>query len=165
MFVMATIYSRAESVAVKVRDMSSGGALIEAAAVPAVGTRVRLVRGSHEAMAHVVWSRGGRAGLRFDGAVSANEWMMGARSIPHQQRVDEMVDQARHSLGSRTSKAATTALLPSQVTASDILELKRSLESLAEDLCEDDSVVFRHASRLQVLDLASQLLSKLAAER
>ena len=75
LFVMATLYTPTGSSPVKARDLSSGGALIEAGVIPPVGTRVRLCRGSLNITGELVWCRGERAGLRLESSLSVAEWL------------------------------------------------------------------------------------------
>lgn len=164
MFVMATIYAGTGSAPVKVRDMSSGGALIEGAVIPSPGTEVRLCRGSLNIMGEVVWCKDARAGLRFESNVSVADWLPSGRAPAAQQRVDELVQQAQASKIVHAAPA-DDPLKPREVTALELTRLRRAIESLAEDLAEDKAIMERYASKLQTLDLAAQALRKLAAER
>jgi hypothetical protein len=76
------------------------------------------------------------------------------------------VDRIFHDLKRRPIDASSAGMIeitPSLITDADLLSLATSLDALADDLADDDNVITRHASRLQVLDTASQLLRKLAA--
>lgn len=166
MFVMATIYAAAGSAPVKVRDLSSRGALIEGAVIPPAGTRVRLCRGSLSIGSEVVWANEGRAGLLFDSRVSVADWLPSVRALAAQQRVDEVVQQTK---ASQTVHAAPAAVpltfAPCEFSALELTGLRQAIESLADDLASDPSVLERHASKLQTLDRAAQVLRKLTAER
>ena len=94
-----------------------------------------------------------------------SEWLPNAGAGAPQQRVDELVMEAKASLIDRAPKVAPVSLQAPRVTALDLTRLRHAIESLADALSEDPGVVARHASKLQALDLASQLLRKLAAER
>lgn len=164
LFVMATIYSAAGSAPVKIRDMSSRGALIEGAVIPPAGTEVRICRGSLSVISQVAWSKEGRAGLLFGSTVSVSDWLPGGRRPAHQERVDRMVQEVRALGVAAASPAAAVATGSSQVTALELTELRQAIEALADDLADDPAVLERHASKLQTLDLTAQILRKLAAE-
>src|SRR3569623_1927072 len=90
MFLAAVLKGSAFSVPVRIRNMSSTGALVEGAAMPDGGSSVRLIRGSLMIPADVVWSAAGRCGLRFGGAGSVREWLA-PPSNREQNRVDNTV--------------------------------------------------------------------------
>ena len=163
LFVMAAIYADAGSTPVKVRNVSPGGALIESAVVPPIGSQVRLCRGNLSVSAQIVWSRDGRAGLRFQSTVSVADWLPRSLATHPQQRVDEMVQTVKATERVPTSSSDCLKLGSSSPTALELTQLTEAIESLAEDLAADTEVVKRHLLKLQSLDLAAQALRKLAA--
>ncbi len=54
---------------VKIRDISSTGAMIQAPVVPPVGSRLLLIRGEILVAATVVWTGSGKYGLHFHGVI------------------------------------------------------------------------------------------------
>ena len=164
MFVMATLYAATGSAPVKVRDMSPGGALIEGGVVPAPGTNVRLCRGSLSVTGKVTWTKEARAGLSFDSTIRPDAWLPTSRAASPQQRVDEAVQQVKASMLDPAPLAAPTSTEPTPTTALELTRLRRAIEDLAEDLADDPALLARHAPKLQALDLASQILRKLASE-
>ena len=162
----ATLSVGSDSFPVKLRDLSSEGALIEGVILPTSGTNVCLSRGSLNVVAEVVWCRAGRAGLRFESSVSVAEWLPQGRALAAQQRVDQIVQQVK---ASRTETLASPKHLPTfqsrKVGALELTRLRVALETLAEDLAADPDIVKRHMTKLQTLDLVAQALTKLAAER
>ena len=167
MFVLAMIYGPSGSTAVKIRDMSTRGALVEAPVIPTPGTKVRLCRGSLSISGEVVWQKEGRAGLLFQHTASVGEWLPAGPAPSPQQRADELFQQKRETRTGHASplNAAPIVLGPGAVTALDLSKLRCAIECLAEDLSDDPAVVARHGSKLQTLDLAAQLLGKLSADR
>ena len=166
LFVAATLSVGSDSFPVRVRDLSSEGALIEGAILPTSGTNVRLSRGSLNVTGEVVWCRGGRAGLRFVSSLSVAEWLPRGRALAAQQRVDEIVQQVKGS-GTVTSISASRVAMfqSSTLSAVELTRLRVALESLAEDLAADPDIVKRHMAKLQTLDITAQALRKLAAGR
>ena len=55
-----------KSVPVKLRNLAKDGALVEAAVLPPVGTKVRFLKGELALSGHVAWKTGARAGISFD---------------------------------------------------------------------------------------------------
>jgi len=165
MFVVGTMYTATGSAPVKIRDMSSSGCLIEGAVIGAPGTKIDLRRGNLSVAGHVAWRKETRAGLSFESSVSVSEWLKTPGAGAPQQRIDELVMETKASTVRRAPEVAAVRLGSARVSTLDLMKLTQAMESLAEDLAEDASVVARHAYRLQTLDLAVQLLRKLAAER
>ena len=62
----ANMESSAFSVAIKLRNVSSGGALVEGGALPGPGAQVMFDRNGRVLSSLVVWVRGHRSGIRFD---------------------------------------------------------------------------------------------------
>jgi len=69
----ATLVTTTGDQPVRLRDLSSTGALIEGEILPAAGTDVVVRRGGFEAFATVAWSKGKRAGIEFDEPLSEEE--------------------------------------------------------------------------------------------
>lgn len=167
MFVMATIYAGTGSAPVKVRNLSSSGALIEGPVLPHPGTQVRLSRGGLSITADIVWQKDGRAGLRFESVVSVADWLPHGRAISAQQRVDEIVQQAKDTSNGMLPVASIDypGSQIAKLSATDLTRLRLAIQSLAEDLAADPAAVERHGSKLQTLDIAAQALGRLASER
>lgn len=52
--------------AVKLRNLSKDGALVEASGLPAIGSAVKFLKGELALSGTVAWERGDRAGIAFD---------------------------------------------------------------------------------------------------
>jgi hypothetical protein len=63
------------SAAVRVRNVSALGALLQGKALPPIGTDVRLTKGDLSAFGVLTWKRGDQAGLRFVGNADVNGWI------------------------------------------------------------------------------------------
>ena len=159
MFVMASMSSSSVSGPVKIRNLSEHGALIESAQLPAVGEMLELRRGEILVSGRVVWRLDGKAGLQLDGPVTPTDWMPAGHA--GQAAVDSTFQNLKTGVGtSPVSQAAPSTGQPSDPTM--LRRTADSLDALADSLAEDSDVVARHASELQVLDIASQTLRKLA---
>ncbi len=158
-FVMATLYFDGGSAPVKIRNISSLGALVEGPHIPVQGAPISLRRGSLDVPGTVAWLTDGRAGLKFDAPTSVAPWLPGGEKMLQQGRIDAIF----HS--KRTQSAASSSFRPiSQppVTLAEIVKVKEMLESVAEALIEDVVMVSRHGIHLQSLDFAIQMLGRLA---
>lgn len=165
LFVMATLHADSGSCPVKVRDLSSAGALIEGAVIPPEGMSVRLVRGALTVLGQIMWSRSGRAGLRFDASVAVTDWLPGGRTSLPQQRVDEIVQQVKSAASFNPELPSTQEVIePKKVSTTELKQLGDAIESLANDLAADPHVTIRHTEKLQILDVVAQTLRKLAIE-
>jgi hypothetical protein len=158
MFVLASMVAPSVSGPVKIRNMSPGGALIEGAALPHVGEHLSLGRGELSAAGTIVWCDGGRAGLRFDHYVEVGAWLpTGGR----QQQVDQTFHELKNGL-TPTAPAPAASVGTAPIDKTDLLDAARALDALADALAEDAQVIASHSTRLQALDIASQLLRRCA---
>jgi hypothetical protein len=161
MFVMAALSGDEFSEPVKVRNLSSTGALIEGTVLPKVGARVTLRRGNSTACGVIVWCIGGKAGLKVDGHLEVADWMPGDHT--HKNGIDSVIAKVSEE---RAVGLIAPALERSvAVNAIELRSLADAIGTLADDLSDDKQVVVRFASKLQTLDIAVQVLRKLAAAR
>jgi hypothetical protein len=160
-FVMAALYSAGRSVTpLRVRNISTTGALIEAAVLPPSGTHVRLGRASLSASGTLVWVENAKSGMRFDEPVAVADWLPQGRRGFGQQFVDELFHQKRFG----AARIAFPAGADGGSLADELLELRTQLERAAEELALDGAVASRHLTTLQAIDLVGQALAKVAAE-
>ena len=168
MFVMATMSAPSASGPIRIRNMSLGGAMIEGAPLPPIGDPLHLRRGELAVTGYVVLCREGRAGMRFDCAVQVSDWLPSAAACG-QQRVDQTF-QALKAEAAGTAPTAPVApaapplapARPAPVAPAELVRTAAAIDELADVLAEDMDVVMRHGGRLQVLDLAGQVLRRLA---
>jgi hypothetical protein len=160
LFVLATVAGKDVAGPVKIRNLSPSGALIEGALLPAAGERIELRRGAMIAHGNVAWCQDGRAGMRFDARVKVAEWMPGANT--QQQRVDGMVERARTGAIPSFDLADRTAFRFPTLAPAELRRLASALDGLADDLTTETGIVDRYATKLQSLDLAAQVLRRLA---
>ena len=86
-FLTASLVSGSFAGAVRVRNLSPAGALVDGPAFPPIGAEILLLRGSLEAVGTVAWQAGSLAGIRFTGPIDVAEWVKKS-GHPGQQRVD-----------------------------------------------------------------------------
>jgi len=155
---MAAIAAPSACGPVRLRNLSTRGGLIETAAPPKVGDSFLLRRADQSVVGTIVWCRGNRAGLQFDTAIAIADW------LPVEHQGQQAVDAIFHrftsgSRGLMQVAPATTWAADSQ----ELCELASSLEELGDSLAEDADAIARHGTQLQALDIAVQMLRKLAA--
>jgi hypothetical protein len=118
-FLTATLDSGKESIPVRIRNLSSNGALIDGSALPPAGAKVRLKRGRLSASGELAWEVAGHAGVTFESEIDVDEWV---RRVGHagQQRVDRVLaalqrfelvpDERQAAPGTETLESVSAAL-------------------------------------------------------
>lgn len=152
----------------KVRNMSPTGALVESPVIPPPGTQVRLIRGSFSADGQVMWAANNRCGLHLSGRVEVRDWLAPPANA-EQQRVDQIVALVKAGAvplraGAFSSRESVPEQLSSEQVTQDLGLVSRLMDDLGEDLASDPATLMRHATKLQNLDIAMQILSALSTE-
>jgi hypothetical protein len=163
LYLAASLYCDGQSVSVKIRNLSPNGALLEVPApVPASGL-VQLVRGPLIVHALVIWSEGGRCGLKFSGVIDIQRWRL-APANAEQQRVDDIVRIVKTSAVPLPAPTQEEAELKEDRPLSADLKLATELLArLGDRLAGDDAVVASHGADLQNLDIAMQMIGAVEA--
>lgn len=168
LYLAAALYCDGTSSPVKIRNISTTGALIEGAAIPPAGSLVQLVRGGLIVHGLVAWCTEGRGGLKFSGSVDVQQWRA-SPSNSEQQRVDEIVRLVKagavplpvpplSKIAESQDDCETSADLPA-----DLGRASKLLEVLGGVLASDPDVVTRHETALQNLDIAMQVIAAVEA--
>lgn len=171
MFIAATMCWDQHRNPVKVRNMSITGALVESPVVPTTGTSVLIVRGSYSARGRVIWADKNRCGLHLSEAVNVREWLA-PPSNTEQQRVDQIVALVKAgavplptgTFTGRTDRPALPASLSTDQLTCDLSLISRLIEDLGDDLASEPATLMRHATKLQNLDIAMQMLTAICNE-
>lgn len=156
MFVAANCLTARGRFAVRIRNMSSDGALFEGDALPRPGETFELVRAHLRVTGQAMWTEGNQCGAAFQGPIDVAAWM--ARQAPGQLKVDALIQQARSDMAAGRPTRAETAAGPALDIAHNVELAIALLERLDGDLSHDPMVVTRHQHQLQALDRAVQLL-------
>ena len=164
MFVAAELHVGAASTPVKIRNMSTKGALIEAAMLPPAGTPVRLVRGPLSAAGAMSWAAGGRGGVALRESIAVEDWIRG--KLPeHQARVDALIQEIRKSgREPRSLQAAEPRPAFEQsgiAVENELRSLAALIAGLEQALIDDPHVIARHGEALQTIDEAQQRIAAL----
>lgn len=161
MFVSAALCHDGGCSSATVRNLSEFGALVEAPVLPSPGTLIRLSRGALSVAGTVVWRRGGKAGLRFDSAITVDEWLP-TRLGRGQASVDEMVHQVRTGVAPKADYTPQPAASPALTAQQELESIASSIERVAEALSSDPVVVAQHGWKLQQLEVGIQYLRRVA---
>ncbi len=171
MFIAATLYWEQHRNPVKVRNMSLTGALVESPVVPPTGTQVHLIRGSYSAEGRVVWADKNRCGLHMTNHLNVRDWLSPPTNS-EQQRVDQIVALVKAgavpipagSLGGRPDRPEAPPSLTNDQLTYDLGLVSQLIEDLGDDLADAPETLMRHATKLQNLDIAMQMLAAICSE-
>jgi hypothetical protein len=163
LYLGATLDCGGTQQAVRIRNISSVGALIEGAAIPPVGTLVRIIRGDLTVEGITVWAAERRCGVKFWGHIDVTAW----RAAPpngEQQRIDKAVQLVKAGVVPLPGPtAAAQSVQSNDQLAGDLGRAAELLAGLGETLAEDDAIVASHGAMLQNLDIATQVIAAVQA--
>lgn len=168
LYLAAALYCDGSSSPVKIRNISTTGALVEGTTIPAGGSLVQLVRGGLIVHGLVAWSCEGRCGLKFSGSVDVQQWRA-SPSNSEQQRVDEIVRLVKAGAVPLPVPPLSQVGEPEEVRdtssdlSADLARASRLLEILGEVLAGDANIVTQHGTALQNLDIAMQVIAAVEA--
>lgn len=154
-FLAATLYSGARSFAVRIRNISGHGAMLEGLDLPGEHDKVVLQRGGLSAPAQVAWRRDSFEGLWFDKPVDPALWV---RPVGHsgQRRVDMVVAAYRQGAPAAANPAGS---IPLPVA---LASLGAELEQICERLTAVTGLSVHIAEELLKIDGVAQSLLKLS---
>ena len=160
--VRASVHSQPGDAVVRLCNMSPIGALIEGDTLPLVGYDVELRRGALAVPGKIVWRSEGQAGVSFTKRAVVEDWFSDAEP---QQMIDNAFQRIMKEMRGRGPVRESNAPLHnSYITADDMHRVAGSLDDLADSLADDAELVIRLSEELQTLDVAAQLLRKLAQQ-
>jgi hypothetical protein len=129
-FLTAVLVTGAGQAAVRIRNLSAHGALLEGPDLPSEGAIAQIRRGSLSAAGDIAWSRDQHCGLRFAAIIDVAAWIERAGPIG-QQRIDAAIAEFRR----EPARPMSFAVLPGNLGRSDIsslsAEILRSCERMA----------------------------------
>ena len=156
-FLTATLVMARGTVAVRVRNISARGALLDGSNLPPEGAVVDLRRGSLVAHGQIAWRTDDECGVRFDADVDVASW---TKRVEHsgQQAVDEIVALVRRpAVTSKVSPVPPVSLV--HATDEDSLALiSADLAEACERLAARPDLVKAFAEDLLKLDAIAQRL-------
>lgn len=161
LFLVAMLTVGAASTPVRIRNLSSSGALIEGSALPAVGAVASIRRASLFVEGVVAWRSNNQAGMAFKSNIFVSAWLPKKLSS-RQCTIDEIVFETRNGLegGTDVPQIDTT---PSDRDSFlvELNSLRSDLLTLGEGLLQDVILVATHPD-IQLLDIAIQKIDRLS---
>lgn len=168
LFLSATVEVDGHSLAVRIRNLSRTGAMIECPGLPQSGSAIVIERTGFKVGGLLRWANGLRAGVQFDRIIDLAAW---SPSLGLSTRNQSDVDSAIAAV--RSGAAPLPRPYPHHVEPVDNVPLRgrigeelncvaRMLGSASDSLAGDPNVIARHIERLQEFDMASQMLTELA---
>lgn len=154
LFVKATLHFEQGCCSIKIRNISPTGALIESAQLPRRGTQVEIRRGAERVLGTLIWRREGKAGIAFQALTDVSLWFPKSRPLGPMANSFQVFKKA--------PVAASSPPLTPAITPRDIEAVAALLDELSDTFSKDAGVLFNYASKLQGLEIASQMLRKLA---
>lgn len=168
LFLSATVEVDGRSLAVRIRNLSVRGAMIESHGLPREGSDIVIERTGMKVGGTLRWASGPRAGVQFDRTINLATWSPSlALSARNQADVDGAVAAVRAGLApvepaERSKRAPNDAQLRGRISE-EMSRVARMLEAASDALAGDPAVIARHLERLQEFDMAAQMLIELAA--
>jgi hypothetical protein len=137
-FLGAVLHSGASSIAVRIRNISPNGALIDGPDLPPTGRDVSLARGQLRANGLIAWRANDLAGIRFCDQIEIERWIHPGHG--GQQRVDKIVAALKRSenVPEKLAKPQEEESLRTISTALDhICERLATMPEMSRELSED----------------------------
>lgn len=163
LFLAALVKTATGLQSVRIRNISSGGALIETNRPPKPADSVELVRAQNNVSASVAWSRERMCGLKFDRPICVESWVPSLS--PHgQMKIDSYIQDFKQGLnkeGEQPSFAAAEQGLKNSRIAEEIAALSRQVELSLDELAGFAPAVVRLPNTLQQLEVVAQTLGHL----
>ena len=156
-FLSATVNNASGSYAVRIRNISKTGAMLDGAELPGEGERVNLQRGSLAVDAEIAWQSGNFRGARFESAIDVDAWI---RRVGHagQQRVDKAVAALKVGL------AAAAATLGEPAEAKSVEELCDDLLRVCEHMSASPDLTVEIGEDVLKVESIALSLKKLGSE-
>ena len=157
-FLTAALETGTGSTPVRIRNLSSVGALVDGAAFPPAGAKVRLFRGPLKADGEIVWQEKINCGIRFDHAINVIDWVQ-RPGHSAQQRVDGIVAAIRN------SDPVPRELQQRREADESLAAISQALDQICERLARTPDMSIELGEELLRLDAICQSLRKIATGR
>jgi hypothetical protein len=155
-FLTAILDASGVTYAVRVRNISVTGALIDGDQLPPNGASVRLSRGQLEACGEVAWEDGDYRGLRFSSPVDVQAWV---KKVGHNGQRE--VDQKLALLRQPGRKNPIALVVDDRSSADTPHRVSVDLDSLCEELAACPRMSVEFGEQLIRIDTIAQRLRKI----
>jgi hypothetical protein len=158
-FLSATLCADTRSFPVRIRNLSSGGALLDGANLPGEGSAISLRRAHLSADGKIVWQANELRGVHFEAEIAVQEWVK-SRGHAGQQQVDQAVVAFR-----RGSQRLTHELPEARPAFDSIESISLALEQICERMASSPMLTDALADELLRLEAMAQALRRLARSK
>lgn len=134
LFVVAQLSWENGSASVRIRNISSVGALLEGAQLPSVNTSVQLSRGACSAAGQLAWVQGGRAGFEALEAIIPDDW------LPLHSRVRKSDPPIASTADNRSASVPASHLHRDQIMAENLVRIRTMVEDVRLKLSLEQSL-------------------------
>jgi hypothetical protein len=138
---------------VRIRNLSSHGALLEGASLPAEGAIVEIKRGSLTASGDIAWSREQHCGLRFHSTIDVARWIERAGPIG-QQRIDAAIADFRR----EPSRPPSFAVLPVELKHPGFGSLSEEILAICERMANLPTLSIAVAEQILKIEAAARAI-------
>lgn len=159
-FLTAVLYAGAAQTPVRIRNLSTQGALLEGADLPAEGTIVQIKRGSLSAAGDIAWSRDQHCGLRFAAVIEVASWIDRAGPIG-QQRIDAAIADYRR----KPPRPVSFAVLPTVMPRADLGSLSADILQICERMVGMPDMTIGIAEQILKIEAAARSIEAVAGGR
>ena len=159
-FLTAVLCAGAAQTPVRIRNLSTQGALLEGADLPAEGTIVQIKRGSLSAAGDIAWSRDQHCGLRFAAVIEVASWIDRAGPIG-QQRIDAAIANYRR----KPDRPVSFAVLQTVMPRADLESLSSDILQICERMVGLPDMTIGIAEQILIIEAAARSIEAVAGGR
>jgi hypothetical protein len=159
-FLTAVLYAGAAQTPVRIRNLSTQGALLEGANLPAEGTIVQIKRGSLSAAGDIAWSRDQHCGLRFAAVIEVASWIDRAGPVG-QQRIDAAIADYRK----KPTPPVSFAVLPTVMSSGDLGSLSADILQICERMVGMPDMTIGIAEQILKIEAAARSIETVSGGR
>ena len=156
-FLTAVLYAGARQTPVRIRNLSTQGALLEGADLPAEGTIVQIRRGSLSAAGDIAWSRDQHCGLRFAAVIEVASWIDRAGPVG-QQRIDAAIADYRR----KPTRPVSFTVLPTIMPRVDLGSLSTDILQICERMVGMPDMTIGIAEQILKIEAAARSIESVA---
>ena len=160
LFVAAQLDWENGSNPVRIRNISTVGALIQGDEFPSVDCSVKLTRGKVSASGHLVWVRGARAGVEFLVPVIPDEWLPSRLKVRQGEAPVEIDCKGASAPESRSGAQSSRDL----IMAENLARIKTLVEEVRVEITLDSQEFRQGPEATNKLDVIRRLLDWQIAE-
>ena len=159
-FLTAVVYAGGSQMPVRIRNLSTHGALLEGNHLPTEGTIVQIKRGSLSAAGSIAWSADQHCGLRFAAVIDVASWIHRAGPIG-QQRIDAAIAGFRR----EPSRPASFAVITNSMPRGDLASLSADILEICERMVEMPDLSIGIAEQILKIEAAARSIGTVTGGR